>query len=110
MHYYPTPYQMPYYQPQQMGAYPQYPQFPQYPQSEMMAHEQIKQPLYPQLKDQTLNAVAPFVQYGLKEAKDTSFAHALQEVAAMAYLIGRGFDPQMAYAIVESWELDETFY
>uniref|UniRef100_C5D8Y8 Uncharacterized protein n=1 Tax=Geobacillus sp. (strain WCH70) TaxID=471223 RepID=C5D8Y8_GEOSW len=104
MHFYPAPYQMPYYPPQQTGAYPQY------PQSEIIAHQQIKQPLYPQLKDQTLNVIAPFVQYGLKEAKHTSFAHALQEVAAMAYLIGRGFDPQMAYAIVESWELNETFY
>jgi hypothetical protein len=104
MHYYPAPYQMPYYPPQQTGAYPQY------PQSEMIAHQQIKQPLYPQLKDQTLNVIAPFVQYGLKEAKNTSFAHALQEVAAMTYLIGRGLDPQTAYAIVESWELNETFY
>jgi ABC-type Fe3+ transport system permease subunit len=104
MHYYPTPYQMPYYQPQIVT------QFPQYPQSEMMAHQQIKQPLYPQLKDQTLSIVAPFVQYGLKEAQATSFAHALQEVAAMTYLIGRGFDPQTAYATVESWELNETFY
>jgi hypothetical protein len=76
----------------------------------MIAHQQIKQPLYPQLKDQTLNVIAPFIQYGLKEAKHTSFTHALQEVAAMAYLTGRGLDPQTAYAIVESWELNETFY
>jgi hypothetical protein len=38
------------------------------------------------------------------------FAHALQEVAAMAYLIDKRLDPQTAYAIVESWELNETFY
>jgi hypothetical protein len=107
MHYYPATYQPSYYPSQQMRAHPQ---FPQYPQSEIIVHQQIKQPLYPQLKDQTLNVIAPFVQYGLKEAKNTSFAHALQEVAAMTYLIGRGFDPQTAYAIVESWELNETFY
>ncbi|GMB08199.1 MULTISPECIES: hypothetical protein [Bacillaceae] len=104
MQYYPTPYPMPYYQPQPVAP------FPQYPQSEIIAHQQIKQPLYPHLKDQTLSTVAPFVQYGLKEAQTTSFAHALHEVAAMAYLIGRGLDPQTAYAVVESWELNETFY
>jgi hypothetical protein len=101
MHYYSTPYQMPYYQPQTVT------QFPQYPQSEMMVHQQVKQPLYPQLKAQTLNIVEPFVKYGLQEAKATSYEHAFKEVAAMTYLIGRGFDPQTAYAIVESWEMDE---
>lgn len=82
--------------------------FPQYPYSEMTAHYMTKQPLYPHLKKETLYVIQPFVQYGLQEAKTTSFAHALQEVAAMTYLIGKGFPPQMAYAIVESWEMNET--
>ena len=89
---------------------PRYPsQFPQYPESEILSNQQIKQPLYPDLKSQVLNIIAPFVKYGLEEAKDTSYAHALQEVAAMTYLIGKGMDPQTAYLTVESWEVNEMF-
>lgn len=84
-------------------------QFPQYPQSEMWTEQQIKQPLYPHLKPQVLAAIAPFVEYGLKEAKAVSYEHALQEVAAITYLLGKGMDPQTAYLTVESWEIDEMF-
>lgn len=84
-------------------------QFPQYPQSETWAEQQIKQPLYPHLKTQVLAAIAPFVEYGLQEAKATSYKHALQEVAAITYLLGKGMDPQTAYLTVESWEINETF-
>jgi hypothetical protein len=105
MQYYSNHFQMPYYQGQQWtGSH----QFPQYPQSEFTGHK-IKQPLYPHLKSQTLNTIAPFVKYGLKEAQSTSFDHALTEVAAMTYLMGMGIDPQTAYAIVESWEINEAF-
>ncbi|WP_410489166.1 hypothetical protein [Bacillus changyiensis] len=83
-------------------------QFPQYPQSEVTAHT-MKTPLYPQLKSMTLNTIAPFVSYGLKEAKGTSYQHAMTEVAAMAYLLGRGMDPQTAYQTVESWEINEMY-
>lgn len=83
-------------------------QFPQYPHSEIMAH-QLHQPLYPQLKNETLQNIQPFVQYGLKEAIATSYQHALTEVAAMAYLIGKGMEPQTAYLTVESWEVNEMF-
>lgn len=97
------PYHMSYYRKQHVN------QFPQYPQSEMWAEQQIKQPLYPHLKPQIFNIIDPFVKYGLKEAEDTSYKHALQEVAAMAYLMGRGVDPHTAYLIVESWEVNEMF-
>ncbi|MGP7816615.1 hypothetical protein [Niallia sp. 01092] len=93
----------PYHQPQHVR------QFPQYPQSEIWAQQQIKQPLSPHLKAQTLNSIDPFVQYGLKESKATSYKHALQEVAAMAYLLGKGMDAHTAYLTVESWEKNETF-
>ncbi len=83
--------------------------FPQYPQSEIWAEQQIKQPLYPHLKPQIFNIIDPFVKYGLKEAKATSYKHALQEVAAMTYLIGKGMDPHTAYLTVESWEKNEFF-
>ena len=53
--------------------------------------------------------VEPYVQYGLKEAKHTSYAHAMREVAAISFLLGRGYDPNTAYRMVESWELNETF-
>ncbi|MFC7441076.1 hypothetical protein [Laceyella putida] len=68
-----------------------------------------RQPLYPGLKAPTLGAVESFVQYGLREARYTSFEHALREVAAIAYLMGRGYDPQTAHQIVESWEVNERF-
>ncbi|MCM3413257.1 hypothetical protein [Metabacillus litoralis] len=90
--------------------HPQYStQSQQYPESEIWAEQQIKQPLYPHLKSQVLNIIAPFVKYGLEEAKDTSYIHALQEVAAITYLIGKGMDPQTAYLTVEFWEINEMF-
>ncbi|WHY03065.1 hypothetical protein [Neobacillus sp. DY30] len=61
-------------------------------------------------KHTVLRTVEPFVQYGLHEAKHTSFAHALREVAAITYLMGMGYDPKMAHRIVESWEINEVFY
>ncbi|WP_264806854.1 hypothetical protein [Cytobacillus sp. NCCP-133] len=85
-------------------------QFPQYPQSEIWAEQVTKQPLYPHLKDKVLRKIAPFVTYGLNEAKATSYEHALQEVAAMTYLMGKGMDPKAAYLTVESWEVNEKFY
>ncbi|MGM7722362.1 hypothetical protein [Metabacillus sp. Hm71] len=97
------PYHMSYYRQQHAG------QFPQYPQSELWADQLIKKPLYPHLKQQVLSSIDPFVKYGLKEAKATSFAHALQEVAAMTYLLGKGMDPHTAYLTVESWETNEMF-
>ncbi|WP_374721047.1 hypothetical protein [Peribacillus tepidiphilus] len=96
-------YQQPYY------SNNPYDQFPQYPYSEIMAHQMPKQMLYPHFKNATLTAITPFVNYGLKEGKHTSFKHALEEVAAMSYLLGKGFDPQTAYLTVESWELNEYF-
>ena len=98
---------MNYFYPYHMSPYVR--QFPQYPQSETWAEQQIKQPLYPHLKTQVLHAISPFVEYGLQEAQATSYQHALQEVAAMAYLLGKGMDPQTAYLTVESWETNETF-
>nr|WP_263324579.1 hypothetical protein [Neobacillus sp. Marseille-Q6967] len=63
-----------------------------------------------QLKHTVLRNVEPFVHYGLHEAKFTSFPHALREVAAITYLMGMGYDPNIAHQIVESWEINETFY
>jgi hypothetical protein len=72
-------------------------------------HQQLS-PRNQQLKHQTLSTVEPIVQYGLKEAQVTSHLHAMREVAAIAYLIGKGYDPRMAHQMVESWEVDEMFY
>lgn len=63
-----------------------------------------------QLKFHTLSTVESVVQYGLLEAQITSFPHAMREVAAISYLLGRGYDPQTARQIVETWELNEVFY
>ncbi|WP_163099028.1 hypothetical protein [Peribacillus alkalitolerans] len=64
---------------------------------------------YRDLKSETLNAIMPFVEHGIKESMYTSHIHALTEVAAMAYLLGKGYDPQTAYKTVESWEVNEQF-
>ncbi|MFE4243429.1 hypothetical protein [Peribacillus butanolivorans] len=50
-----------------------------------------------------------WVQYGLNEAQKTSIPHAMMEIAAIAYLMGKGYDPRMAHQMVESWEFDEMF-
>jgi hypothetical protein len=97
------------YQPYDYNNHLSYRQFPQYPQSEKVAEQFIKQPMHPHLKDQTLSIVRPFVNYGLEEGKATSYKHAMTEIAAMTYLIGKGMDPQTAYLTVESWEVNETF-
>lgn len=62
------------------------------------------------LKHMVLSAVEPIAQYGLKEAHHTSYIHALREVAAITYLMGMGYNPVTARQIVESWEINETFY
>ncbi len=38
-----------------------------------MTHQQVKQPLYPQLEAQTLSMIDPFVKYGLKKMQATSY-------------------------------------
>ncbi|MGM7700596.1 hypothetical protein ACSVDE_02660 [Pseudalkalibacillus sp. Hm43] len=62
------------------------------------------------LKHETLMKVDKWVDYGMKEAKKTSYKHAMTEVAAISYLLGKGVPPQMAYKMVESWETNEKFY
>ncbi|HDX9577110.1 TPA: hypothetical protein ROX88_000589 [Bacillus pseudomycoides] len=61
------------------------------------------------LKQPVLSFVKPWVEYGVKEAKYTSVPHAMTEVAAITYLIGRGINPTSAHYIVESWEKNEQF-
>ncbi|WP_025848867.1 hypothetical protein [Paenibacillus ehimensis] len=63
----------------------------------------------PALRNFVLGSVAPVVRYGLYEMTYTSVEHAMYEVAAITYLMGRGYDLQTAHRIVESWEVNETF-
>ncbi len=56
-----------------------------------------------------LMTVYPAVRHGLHEMPYTSPAHALYEAAALAFLMGRGFDFYTARNIVESWEINESF-
>ncbi len=49
------------------------------------------------------------MDYGLNEAKHTSHKHALTEVAAIMFLVGKGFNPTIAHYIVESWERMSSF-
>jgi hypothetical protein len=71
-------------------------------------HQHLQHPFY-QLKQETLMVVKPYVDYGMKEAQGTGVAHAMTEVAAIAYLIGKGMHPHAAYEMVESWEVNENF-
>lgn len=61
------------------------------------------------IRNQVLGLVSPVVQYGLYEMMYTSVPHAMYEIAAIAYLMGRGYDFPTARQIVESWETDESF-
>jgi hypothetical protein len=61
------------------------------------------------IRDQVLSAVGPVVHHGLREAGRTSVNHAMYEVAAISYLMGRGYDYHTAHRIVESWETGEAF-
>lgn len=56
-----------------------------------------------------LMRVRPLVRYGLREAQYTGVRHAMTEVALIAYLMGMGYDYNVAYRLVESWEIDERF-
>ncbi|WP_349410017.1 hypothetical protein [Pseudalkalibacillus sp. SCS-8] len=62
------------------------------------------------LKHETLMQVKKWVDYGMKEAKHTSYHHAMTEVAAISYLLGKGYPPGMAHQMVESWEKNEKLY
>ncbi len=39
----------------------------------------------------------------MREAQSISLEHALREAAAVSYLIGRGYAPNTAHQMVESW-------
>lgn len=91
----------------------QTPPFPHHPNQDQNPYPYQRQHLDPQtqqLKRYTLSTVEPIVQYGLSEAQFTSQQHAMREVAAISYLIGRGYNPRTARQIVESWEVNEVFY
>lgn len=61
------------------------------------------------IKMEVSNIVRPLAEYGLKEKRFTSFYHALMEVSAISYLMGKGYDSKTAHRIVESWEINEKF-
>lgn len=58
---------------------------------------------YQYMKQPVLSLVNPWVQFGVNEAKRSSLEHAFTEVAAISYLMGKGFDQTTAHLIVESW-------
>jgi hypothetical protein len=55
------------------------------------------------LAQETLAAIEPAFNHGLKEISITPLPHALKEAAAISYLIGKGYDYNTAHQIVESW-------
>lgn len=111
MNHYQHAYMHPYMQYNQnpyQQSYPTMPmqtQYPTYGQMEMPMQGQM--PMYDPVKMQTLDAIEEYVNHGLNEAKKTSIAHAMKEVAAMSYLYGKGMEPHAAYKLVESWEINE---
>lgn len=101
--------------PEQQLYYP-YHYDPRFPQAGLTTpteptEQQIQQyaSQFQHLKQPVLNLVKPWVEYGVKEAKYTSVPHAMTEIAAITYLIGKGFNPTVAHYIVESWEKNEQF-
>lgn len=81
----------------------------QFPMNQVPS-QPLQQPQHmAQLKQLTLTTVEPIVQHGIREAQYTSVPHAMRETAAITYLIGRGYDPQTAHQMVESWEVNEQF-
>lgn len=64
---------------------------------------------YSQMKEPVLNALDPLVDYGNREAKMHGTVHALRETTAISYLMGKGYDLNLAHQIVESWERNEKF-
>ncbi|WP_276913547.1 hypothetical protein [Aneurinibacillus aneurinilyticus] len=45
----------------------------------------------------------PVVHHGLEEAKAILLPHALKEVVAISYLMGKGYNYPTAWHIVDSW-------
>ncbi|MEH6892655.1 hypothetical protein V7024_23945 [Bacillus sp. JJ864] len=113
-HPYPQqPYNPPH--PEQQLYYP-YHYDPRFPQASPTTpteptEQQIQQyaAQFQHLKQPVLNLVKPWVEYGVKEAKYISVPHAMTEITAITYLIGKGFNPTVAHYIVESWEKNEQF-
>ncbi|ERJ13451.1 hypothetical protein [Haloplasma contractile] len=96
----------------QEGQFPYMEQYEQqYPQYQgMMPGYQGMPPFTPRRDPRYyVRQVNPIVRYGLNEGPKTSWRHAMTEVALISYLLGRGYDLQTAYRMVESWEIDETF-
>lgn len=56
-----------------------------------------------------LRRVRPLVNYGLREAQVTGVRHAMTEVALIAYLMGMGYNYDVAYKLAESWEINEMY-
>lgn len=63
------------------------------------------------MAQQVLRLVEPVVRYAAYEqqVEGASIRHTIREVAAIAYLMGRGLPFPQARRIVESWEIDEKF-
>jgi len=61
------------------------------------------------MKNDVLHILHPWVKYGLHEGSKYGMEHAMTEVSAISYLIGKGYNPEMAHMIVESWEKNEKF-
>ncbi|WP_245592285.1 hypothetical protein [Ectobacillus panaciterrae] len=80
---------------------------PQEPTQQQIQHAVGTHYLY--LKDPVLQIVRPWVQYGIQETQHNPIPHAMTELAAIMFLIGKGYDQQLAHYIVESWEKNGQF-
>lgn len=93
--------------PGQMGG-PGYPGYPGGDTAYPGAHPGAGMP---SVAHQVLNQIRPVVHYAITEqtVEKASPRHTLFEVAAIAYLMGRGMPFGQARQLVESWEIDEMF-
>lgn len=65
----------------------------------------------PPVAREVLRRIQPVVRYAVYEqqVEKAGLGHTIREVAAIAYLMGRGYPFAQARQIVESWEIDEKF-
>ena len=65
---------------------------------------------YSGMKKNVLKKLDNWVEYGMLEARKTSYKHALREITAISYLMGMGYPENLAHLIVQSWEKNENYY
>jgi hypothetical protein len=103
----PIPPQQPYQQP--------IPQYQQHPSQQMSPNPYLNQ--YPSYQpypsvptglqfEKLLKEIDPVVDYGLSEINMNTLSQMMSEVALIAYLMGMGYEFEIARQMVENWQIN----